>query len=106
MNQATDHNQWQEITTALEQINERLERIEEKLTQPSDEGGPEWLSIKAAAQTTGLSQSHIRRAVKSSRLKNQADIFRLRLIRPVHDVGQVAQVLLEPEQKRPVSRER
>lgn len=68
MNLPTDHDQWQRITATLDEIKERLERIEEKLTQPSSEEGPEWLSIKAAAQMTGLSQSHIRRAVKSGRL--------------------------------------
>jgi hypothetical protein len=37
----TDHDQWQRITAALNEIKERFEHIEEKLAQPSSYGGPE-----------------------------------------------------------------
>src|SRR5262245_9756541 len=55
------------VPEALARIEQRLERIEALLSQ-GPAAGQEWLSIKQTAQVTGLSQAHVRRAVRAGRL--------------------------------------
>jgi hypothetical protein len=55
----------------MERIEQALKRIEEsvaRLLQLGEEARQEWLSIRQVAAITGLSGSHIRRAVKSVEL--------------------------------------
>ncbi len=53
-----------QVAGTLERIERRLERIEGLLAQ-GPAAGHEWLSIKQAAHVTGLSQAHVRRAVRA-----------------------------------------
>lgn len=55
-----------EVAEALARIEQRLDRIEALLAKAP--AGQEWLSIKQAAHASGLSQTHLRRAVRAGRL--------------------------------------
>jgi excisionase family DNA binding protein len=67
------------VEKQLEQLAQRMDRIESLLSQVLQRDSTEYLSIRQAVQRTGLSQSFIRRAIKSGKLpaSKKGDTYRI-----------------------------